>query len=514
MSHISKLHNVRNHFCRQPIFRTQQGDLTAYFGVTDFTIPLDPSIIEDMADCMNAVMPLSGCSYLVSIADCSGGALVHALATRTNLPYTLTKWYEKGTSGEIAMSKSSDYYGDGGFYINGLRRGNKVAIVVDVLKSGATTVSLIKAVRQAGCHVVCVAFGCEIVEAHGRELILKELSTHRPAVSESLVVSLVKIHLRGEMTKESLGMNGNMIPETLNEKVKDADKSNAAPKEMVVGADGITLSESTRESSYIPIPVHDFNNVPVGAEGGIIPNTQEGLRDFQKKGGSLLLTRISSRMSIIKGMSAFEIDAKKNRVLGFFLNVPIIHNPVQYCLFSLTDFSPPLEPSLVEDLADLSVYLGNYEQCDVVVSKSDRGGGPLAQAISVRVCRPYVLSKWYQSGEGVGVSTPVKTRLGVNRNIVVNGIRHEDRCIYVGDMLSSGGTSESVLRSVVQLGGIPIEGFFACERLYPPAKPGGLPQRDGKNMLNNVFPYFHIITLAQFLCEGNHTCAPPSIIGE
>jgi adenine/guanine phosphoribosyltransferase-like PRPP-binding protein len=380
---------------------------------------------------------------------------------------------------------------------------------MDVLKSGVTAINLIKAVQTAGCHCVCLVFGCEIVEAGGRARLdafftpaVPEASSNTNSTTSKIqqaattsragsvgmshqyggtrhngppIISLVKVHMRGEMTKEAPNEEGGLIT--------------ATPQEV----------RRQRELRIV--------------------TSQAAIEDTLLRGNPLPSLRMTSMVSLIKRMTPVEIQAKRHRISQMFLGIPIHNNPhllYPYSFFSLTDFTPPLDPQLVEDMADLCVYYGNFGKCDVVVSEADRGGGPLVQAVSVRTQLPYVLANWYSSGEGVGANSAAQVGFSGQGSIVVNGLKPEDRCIFVDDMLSSGGTAEGVIRSIVKLGGIPIEGLFASEKLYPADPKAGavLPHRKGKKRLNDSFPYFNVVTLCQFVAEGDRTYAHAQLIGE
>lgn len=423
---------VRDHFANQPIHRDAAGKLSAYFGVTDFTEPIRPHVVEDIAQAMVLTGDaLSGVEVLVSIADRSGGALTQAVAKRLGIPYSLANWYPDGSPGEIEVEKCPGFSGNGVIFLNGLRPGQRVALVMDVLRHGSTAGKLIDACQRAGTTVVTAMFGCEIGTLGGRDQLHGVPS-----------VAMVTISMKGEMTKEF----GTPLPPTL----------------------------------YPPC-----NTPPQVAQ--------------------------------IKSMSTETLSAKMERVTKSFVGVPIQRNPIlsyPYSFFPLTDFVPTLDPTIVEDMADLCVYYGDFSKCDVLVSEADRGGGPLVHAVSIRTNLPYVMANWYPSGEGVGASSDAQVGFSGQGRIVVNGIVPETRCIFVDDMLSSGGTAEGVVKSIVQLGGIPVEGVFISEKLYPPKKDGDLPVRKGVQRLNDTFPYFKVTTVAQFIADGEITSGPANRVGD
>lgn len=458
---------VRDHFVKMPVIRNHDNHATARFGMTDFPEPLDYNIIEDMADAMLVTGPIAAADMIVSIADRCCGALSHALALRCNVPYTLANWYPLGAPGEIEIGKCAGFSGDGHVYLNGLKRGRTVAIVADILKSGATILSLVKGVLAAGCHVGCIVVGCELVEVNGRAAL-------DPAMP---FFAAVRIHVTGEQTKEAPDAEGKLLPPT-------------APAHAVR-----SLALNT-------------NQLPVGAAeaaGVTIPGA--GL-----PGGA-------ERIAAIKAMSAEELRAKTERVHKAFVGIPIVRNETlnayPYSFFNLTDFTPALDPIWIEDLADLCVYHGDFARADVVVSEADRGGGPMVQSICLRVNKPFVLANWYPSVDGAGVASHVQIGFSGQGNIVVNGLKAGDRCVIVDDMLSSGGTCDGIISSIAKLGAIPATGIFASEKLYPSLRGSeGLPHRKGAARLRAAYPYFEIITMCQFTAEGDRTTAPAVWVGD
>eukprot|EP00744_Colponema_vietnamica_P010597 GILI01014967.1.p1 GENE.GILI01014967.1~~GILI01014967.1.p1 ORF type:complete len:468 (+),score=80.18 GILI01014967.1:49-1404(+) len=437
---------VRDHFVRKPVIRNHQQEPTSRFGMTDFPEPVDWTLIEDLADAMLVAAPIGSCDVIVSIADRCGGAIAHAIALRTGLPYTLANWYPLGSPGEVEIGQCAGFSGDGVIYLNGLKRGKNVAIVGDVIKSGSTVTSLLKGIQAAGCHATCIVAGCEILETNGRAAIA--------AVNSAVpVFAVTRIHARGEQTKAAEDLDGKVLP---------------------------------------PTPVH--------------LQKREGYPFDGKK-----------RIAEIKRMSVKELQEKTERIHKAFVGIPIIRNDLlsyPYSFFGLTDFTPAMEASWVEDLADLCVYHGNFDNCDVVVSECDRGGGPMIQAICARVNKPFVLANWYPSVDGCGMSSNVQIGFSGVGNIVVNGLKPGDRCIIIDDMLSSGGTAEGIINSIAMMGAIPSVGIFASEKLYPSERDGGIPVRKGAIRLRKAFPYFGIVSICQFIAEGDKTQNPSIRIGD
>ena len=464
---------VRDVFAKQPIFYDQGKDPRVFFTLTDFMAPISHTIIEDIASSMLDVLPFSQCDVIVSVADRSSGAIAHEVSLATELPYTLANWYPRGMPGEVEVAPCSGFSGSGTIWLNGLKRGKRCVIVMDCLRGGSTASNLLAACYRAGCSVVACVFAAELLEYRGRQ---------NPGLSGTKVFSLVPIHVRGERTKEARDAGGVILPPT-------TPVVPAAAKKPGEGGD-------TAEEEEAALAALLAGGAPVSA-----------------------LRRADPRNAIIqrlKRMSPEEVREKTLAVQHGFVGVPIITDPnlsYPYSFFQLTDFNPLMTPEVVEMMADLCVAKGNFARCDVIVSEADRGGAPLAQAVARRTGRPYVLANWYPFGAGIGADTKVSVGFSGDGLIVVNGVRKGDRCIFVDDMLSSGGTAEGVLHSVEKLGGIPIEGVFVSEKLYPAKKKTGLPLRKGKDRLKATWPHLDVTTLVQFVAEGARTFAPHEQIG-
>ena len=441
------LSRVRDIFSKQPIYRNGlDAPPKVFFSITDFMTPLPSQTITDIAHAITLMYNFQQADLLVSIADRSSGAICHEVARLTGLPYSLANWYPPGSPGEVEVEKCAGFSGTGHIYVNGVRKGKRVAVVMDILKTGRTAGNLVDALLRAGCTVVACAFAAEIVDAGGRQF------EHLVAWG-GVIVAAVSVLIRGERTKD--------------------------------------------ESSSSLVISGSSDNADPSAE--VCVSTSNPYR---------LLNPASATIRRIKRLSPDDVQAMCDEVQRGFVGVPIIVNPklaYPYSFFQLTDFVPVMTADVVETMADLCVYFADFERCDVIVSEADRGGAPLAQAVARRTNKPFVLANWYPLGDGIGAVSKASVGFSGDGQIVVNGISPGDRVIFVDDMLSSGGTAEGVLKSVLQLGGVPLEGVFVSEKLYPAAAANRLPQRKGKERLAKGFPELIVTTVVQFIADGERT---------
>jgi adenine phosphoribosyltransferase len=206
-----------------------------------------------------------------------------------------------------------------------------------------------------------------------------------------------------------------------------------------------------------------------------------------------------NRIAQIKSLTESEIDAKLNRVSKVFADIPIVlgKGNYPYSLFSLTDYVPPLNPELVEDMADLIVFYGDFEKADLLVSEADRGGGPLTHAVALRSGLPYSLANWYPHEAPGETFVTLSTAFAGDGFLCLNGVTQGSRVILVDDLLSSGGTALALVQAVEKAGGITLEAIFVGEKV----------DQRGREKLQHL--NIRVTTLVRFNAQGIKTTLIP-----
>ena len=102
-----------------------------------------------------------------------GAMIVADILAQYRLPRTLARWSPSGVPGEIAVGLANEYIEEGStqVYLNGVRRGDKVLIVDDLISTGGTLCALIEAVRLAGGEILEVFTVGEKTENDGRRYL-------------------------------------------------------------------------------------------------------------------------------------------------------------------------------------------------------------------------------------------------------------------------------------------------------------------------------------------------------
>lgn len=461
------LQRVRAHFHQCPVVYSDDPLALpqAIFPLTDFITSVSGQLIEDIADCfLETKLPkLEHPEVLLGVANRSVGCIVHELARRMEIPYTLANWYPDGTrGGEVLVASSPGFSGSGSIFVNGLRPGDRVAVVIDVLRSGKNLAALLRACDKAGAIVVGCYCVCEIMEYPGRNAIRGFFDDTCP------LHVLVQVSARGERTK-------------------------------VVGTEGVAVMSNTAPSTAA------INRLRV--EDVMSPQNLSRAKNLYG----------TSNVFSITPLSREEIEIKTKRVAEAFYNIPVIRNEklgYPYCFFQLTDFIPLMNYEVIEDMADLCLRQANFNRCDVIVSEADRGGAPLAVALSRRTGKPFVLASWSTVVDGQ-VSDSTSVGFSGEGRFFVSGVKSGERCIFVDDMLSSGGTSDGIFGALSQCGALTLEAVFISEKLGKPDVENGktLPVRNGFKRLSKAFPDVQLSTIVQFTAYGEKTAPPIASVG-
>lgn len=71
---------------------------------------------------------------------------------RTGIPYSVIRKRSYGLPGEIGLDQTTGY-SESPMYINGIRPGDRVALLDDVISTGGTVRAVVSALRSAGAVV-------------------------------------------------------------------------------------------------------------------------------------------------------------------------------------------------------------------------------------------------------------------------------------------------------------------------------------------------------------------------
>jgi adenine phosphoribosyltransferase len=141
-----------------------------------------------------------------------GAMIISDLLLSYNLPRTLARWTPTGAPGEIEVPFSNEYVEEGQakIFLNGVRPGDRVVIVDDLISTGGTLLALAQAVRAAGAMIEEIFTIGEKVENGGRALLRQGTGIE---VKTMLATDL--IHINGQCYSKLLRFHFGVMPEPL-----------------------------------------------------------------------------------------------------------------------------------------------------------------------------------------------------------------------------------------------------------------------------------------------------------
>jgi len=115
---------------------------------------VDPKLLDIVSDMMMSVCDFD-CDVIVT-AEAMGIPIATALSMKLGIPFTVIRKRKYDLPGEVDIAQYTGY-SKNPMYINGLKKGDRVVIVDDVLSTGGTMRAIIDALKNT--------IGCEIVDA-------------------------------------------------------------------------------------------------------------------------------------------------------------------------------------------------------------------------------------------------------------------------------------------------------------------------------------------------------------
>ena len=116
-------------------------------------IPLgDPDVLEEVLAELARRGDWRRCDKIVT-AESMGFPLATGLSLRVHKPYVFIRKRQYGLPGEASLKQTTGY-SKTDMFINNIHAGDRVVFVDDVISTGGTLISIVKALRSTGAHVV------------------------------------------------------------------------------------------------------------------------------------------------------------------------------------------------------------------------------------------------------------------------------------------------------------------------------------------------------------------------
>jgi adenine phosphoribosyltransferase len=119
--------------------------------ISDGVPSIDPHMIEEIAEYILQITDIKKVDTILTI-EAMGIPVANALSLKTGIPLTIVRKRPYFLEGEVELSQSTGY-SKGTLYINGLKKGNRVIIVDDVISTGGTLIALVKALKTMGVEI-------------------------------------------------------------------------------------------------------------------------------------------------------------------------------------------------------------------------------------------------------------------------------------------------------------------------------------------------------------------------
>lgn len=139
--------------------------------ITDGIPSMDPKVLDEIIERIMKASDLD-CDIIVA-PEAMGIPLAVPLSLRTGIPYNIVRKRKYGLPGEVSVSQITGY-SKCQMYINGLKAGDRVVIVDDIVSTGGTLAAIVQALRSMGVEVVEVITVIE--KGAGKERLEKKLA--------------------------------------------------------------------------------------------------------------------------------------------------------------------------------------------------------------------------------------------------------------------------------------------------------------------------------------------------
>ena len=118
--------------------------------VTDGIPAMDPAVLDEVLNRIYDLMDMD-VDYLVG-AEAMAIPLIVSLSLMTGIPYNVVRKRRYGLPGEVSVRQTTGY-SEKDLYINGLKKGDRVLLLDDVVSTGGTLRAVVKALQEMGVAV-------------------------------------------------------------------------------------------------------------------------------------------------------------------------------------------------------------------------------------------------------------------------------------------------------------------------------------------------------------------------
>jgi adenine phosphoribosyltransferase len=120
--------------------------------ITDGVPYIEKELLDEITDEMKKEIEKLGDIDRIVTIEAMGIPLASVLSMKTGIPFTIIRKRQYGLPGEISVEQVTGY-SKSKLYINGLKKGDKIVIVDDVLSTGGTLRAVLNALKKMGVKI-------------------------------------------------------------------------------------------------------------------------------------------------------------------------------------------------------------------------------------------------------------------------------------------------------------------------------------------------------------------------
>lgn len=138
--------------------------------LTDGIPFIEPALLREIAGEVRSLVDFRDVDRIVTV-EAMGIPLATAISLDSGVPISVVRKRRYGFPDEQEIGQSTGY-SKGSLYVNGLRRGDRIVFVDDVISTGGTLGPLLRAFRAMGIEVKDIVIAVE--KGNGKALLEKE----------------------------------------------------------------------------------------------------------------------------------------------------------------------------------------------------------------------------------------------------------------------------------------------------------------------------------------------------
>lgn len=120
--------------------------------ITDGVPEIKPELLKEVANEMQKRIETCGKISKIVTIEAMGIHLATVLSLKMNIPFTIIRKRAYGLPGEVSVEQVTGY-SRAKLYINGLKKGDSIIIVDDVLSTGGTLRAVLSALKDMGVNI-------------------------------------------------------------------------------------------------------------------------------------------------------------------------------------------------------------------------------------------------------------------------------------------------------------------------------------------------------------------------